>query len=547
MRASLIFLLILTACQDQQPLTPAGKVAGLVGDKILNTVSLSLEQDTIDHRQEGIYTLYAQGSANGYEFRSTLKGLAPGQYLTVAANAGTIVAKFNRKVVITGTTQTEVIPERLDYELVQFEYREKLEGDQGDLEIEYHPANEGLSVVFVWITNEHGTTLKKPRLETSHNQKEVDYVYRPMGSDLWLEPVTMTAPVLTAPLDMADWRYFTGIYLDALWQAGDHFKRTNYTSFVNRYIDFFAQELPNVTYERETKKLLESAFGHYFRYQLLDDFGTQTLIFLRNTSNNDHRKYVDKAVEHIKSNALRLPDGTFCRHTPDSSTVWADDLFMGIALLSRVHSQYNGEYYLNEAIHQTMRFDHYLKDDETGLYWHGYFDRTKKNSSSKWARANGWTMMAKTELLHALPPDHEQREVILEIFQSHARALKEYQSSDGRWHQVLDNPGTFLETSSTAMFTRAFAEGILNGWLDDTFIIPTAKAFRALTQQIDSSGNVAGIVKGTPILFSDGAYDRQKTRLNDPRGLGAVLYAAIAMDKLLEKHPDLLAVSPPAL
>ena len=547
MRASLIFLLILTACQGRERLTPAGKVASAVGDKILATVSLGLTQDTIDHRQEGIYTLYVDGPSSGYEIKSTLSELVPGQYLALAANTGTIVVRFNGKVVITGATQTKVIPERLDYELVQFEYREKLDSDQGELEIEYRPANKGLSAVFVWITDEHGTIIKKCRLETTHNQKEAVYVYRPVGSKPWQEPIKMTTPVLTAPLDMADWRYFTGIYLDALWQAGDHFERTDYRSFVNRYMDFLGQELPQVAYERKEKKLLESAFGHYFRYQLLDDFGTQTLIFLRDTGNNDHQKYVDKALKHIQSSALRLTDSTFCRHTPDSSTVWADDLFMGMALLSRAYSQNKAEHYLEEAIHQTLRFDHYLKDDKTGLYWHGYFDHTKKNSSSKWARANGWTMMAKTELLLAIPPGHEKRAAILEIFRSHAQALKEYQSGDGRWHQVLDNPSTYLETSSTAMFTRAFAEGILNGWLDDSFMTPTVKAWKALTQQIDSAGNVAGIVKGTPILFSDEAYDRQKTRLNDPRGLGAVLYAAMAMDKLLAKHPTLLEMGPQAL
>ena len=537
MRAWIIVLTSLVACQSSETLTPAGKVAKAVGDRIISTVSFDLEQDTIDHRQEGVFTLYVEGDAEGYEIRSRLGGVKKGQYLALAANNGAIAVKLDRQPLIAGTTRVETIPKRLDYELVQFEYREKLETTHGELEIEYRPDTKGLSAVFLWVTDEHGTILKKNQLETSLGDQAVTYAYRPMGSTDWKEPVEIIAPQLAAPLDMADWRYFTGIYLDALRQSEDHFNFTGYKALVDHYIGFLDETLPLVETKRKEKKLLESAFGHYFRYELLDDFGTQTLIFLPYA--DKHKKYVDKALGHIATGALRLRDGTFCRHTPDSLTVWADDLFMGTVLLSRAYLEFQQEEYLEEAIYQALQFDHYLKNDETGLYWHGYFGRTDEHSSSKWARANGWTMMAKTELLLSIPAEHEKRGEVLGIFQSHAHALRKYQSEDGRWHQVLDNPGTYLETSSTAMFTRAFAEGVLNGWLDDSFAAYAVKGWKAVHRQIDSTGNVAGIVKGTPILFSDEAYDRQKTRLNDPRGLGAVLYAAIAMDKLFLKYPSL--------
>ncbi|HEX7071771.1 MAG TPA: glycoside hydrolase family 88 protein, partial [Rhodothermales bacterium] len=148
-----------------------------------------------------------------------------------------------------------------------------------------------------------------------------------------------------------------------------------------------------------------------------------------------------------------------------------------------------------------------------------------------------WTMMAKTEVLQALSRDHPLYDDVLEVFQSHARALADVQAEDGRWHQVLDKPETYLETSATAMFVRAFADGVRLGWLPEApFRAAAERGWNALARQVRDDGQVEGIVRGTPIMFSDQQYDEHPTRLNDPRGLGAVLFAAVAMERL---HQDL--------
>ncbi|MEX2363735.1 MAG: hypothetical protein WD597_08930, partial [Balneolaceae bacterium] len=54
---------------------------------------------------------------------------------------------------------------------------------------------------------------------------------------------------------------------------------------------------------------------------------------------------------------------------------------------------------------------------------------------------------------------------------------------------------------------------------------------RSLTHQVNEEGDVTGIVRGTPIMFSDQEYAEWGSRRNDPRGLGSVIYAAIAMEK----------------
>jgi len=347
-------------------------------------------------------------------------------------------------------------------------------------------------------------------------------------------------------LDYSDWRYFSGTFLDAMFAVSDRFEGLDYSDYVNRHLQFFLEKRGVIAAERNDYNLIESAFGHYFRGSLLDDVGMQAVPFADRLLDQKRRggsigdddaglEIVKSVAAYVYEDARRLPDGTFARLNPDSLTVWADDLFMGSIILIRAAELLDRPEYLDVAVRQVTLMHRHLEDADSGLYWHGGFARTGEPSSSKWARANGWTMMAKTELLLNLDPDSPDFRRALTPFQSHAAALLRVQSDGGRWHQVLDNPETYLETSATAMFVRAFAEGIRNGWLPkEPYIEAVRKGWSALGHQVRDDGMVEGIVRGTPILYSDEEYNRHPTRLNDPRGLGAVLHAAVAVDRLNE-------------
>jgi rhamnogalacturonyl hydrolase YesR len=103
-----------------------------------------------------------------------------------------------------------------------------------------------------------------------------------------------------------------------------------------------------------------------------------------------------------------------------------------------------------------------------------------------WARANGWAILAMTELLEVLPEDHPGRPAVLEIYRAHARGLATLQAKDGRWHQLLDRPDSYLETSATAIYVFSIAHGIHRGWLDPLAHGPMVSlAWHALSTQVN--------------------------------------------------------------
>lgn len=352
----------------------------------------------------------------------------------------------------------------------------------------------------------------------------------------WQLVAPVTALGNPDPLDVSDWRYFSGAMLSAMLSAGDRFDRPELPAYVGSHVSFFLSNIEKVRAEREAKHQLDGPFAHYFRFTLLDDVGPQSAALAEwNARQPSGRR--DPRIEANTAAAIkailavpRLADGTMARITPSRLTVWADDLYMGPASLARIATVLNRPDLLDEAARQALLFDKHLRDAPSGLYYHGWHDAAGRHSSSKWARANGWTMLAKLQILKALPAEHRDRAALLRAFANHAHALAGVQSSDGRWHQVLDNPGTYLETSASAMFVAAMAEGVTRGWLASAdFDRTIACGWQAVARQVRPDGRVEGIVVGTPILSDDGEYQRQKTRLNDPRGVPAVLFASVAV------------------
>lgn len=74
--------------------------------------------------------------------------------------------------------------------------------------------------------------------------------------------------------------------------------------------------------------------------------------------------------------------------------VWADDQFMGLALLARLArlGAPRAPEYRTLMVEMQLGYAKMLQDDD-GLMYHGFNALTNKTSCCKWGRANGWIMM----------------------------------------------------------------------------------------------------------------------------------------------------------
>jgi unsaturated rhamnogalacturonyl hydrolase len=330
----------------------------------------------------------------------------------------------------------------------------------------------------------------------------------------------------------AEWAYPTGTVMLSLLEFARAAHDTAVNSFVRRFAAFTIdnRELFRRQYERLHD--FRGTDHKLIRRGMLDDTGGPGLPFadlLMTTHARELEPIVFDVAKYIMDEQERLSDSTLCRSEPVPGTVWADDLFMSAPYMMRMGTIMGEQRYFDDAARQVVHFNNYLLDKATGLYRHGCFDFGRKQSPVAWGRANGWVIWATSEVLRFLPRQHPLRRKIEDIYRSHLRAIVSHQASSGLWHQVLDRPDTYEETSCSAMFIIGLSRGIQLGILDESYRQPLMKAWAGLQTRISPDGRVKDICRGTEIGNDVNFYNKRERFDNDPRGLGAVITACVEM------------------
>jgi rhamnogalacturonyl hydrolase YesR len=309
-----------------------------------------------------------------------------------------------------------------------------------------------------------------------------------------------------------------------------------YIRFAGQWADFAVDNLDYFTFQYDELHALRGSYHRLIRRTMLDDCGSPALPLLELYILEGNDKYlplINTMADYIRYGQSRLEDGTFCRPEPVEYTVWADDLFMSGAFSLHMAEISGDPAWYDDVALQALNFKEYLFDDEAGLYKHGWFSPTNSQSEIFWCRANGWITWAMAEALARLPHDHPDYPMILRQFKTHIENLIALQHTGGLWHQVLDHPETYLETSGSAMYVLAIARGIRKGWLPESYRKNAVLGWKGISGKISANGIVSGICRGTPIGHTVQFYEDRDTFKNDPRGLGAVIQAGIEIELLI--------------
>ncbi|WP_230986863.1 glycoside hydrolase family 88/105 protein [Cohnella fermenti] len=238
---------------------------------------------------------------------------------------------------------------------------------------------------------------------------------------------------------------------------------------------------------------------------------------------------VDVIAQAVMNGIPRFADGTFHR----KSTMWADDLFMSTPLLVRLGRLKGDTRYLDEAIRQAAGYRERLQMPNKGLFAHIYFPDQQMRNDVPWGRGNGWIAFALTEILLHLPEAYPGTEMILGLLNELLTAVVNVQNATGMWHQVLDEPQSYEETSCTAIFVLSLARGVRHGWLAPELAEHARRGWRALLERcVDRDGNVYGVCLGSGCSMDRRYYFDIPTHMNDDHGTGIVLLAAVELERM---------------
>jgi rhamnogalacturonyl hydrolase YesR len=339
------------------------------------------------------------------------------------------------------------------------------------------------------------------------------------------------------PGEFNDWTYSMGVVLAGMLLATDVTGDPAYGQYTIKNFDFI---FDHIEYFREqAKQFGPQPFGYrrFLNMRELDDcgaIGAALIKAFRVKADPRYRAGIDVVADFISNKMSRLPDRTLARNRPQPQVIWSDDAYMSIPFLAQMGDLTGDRKYLDDAAHQVIKFADYLMDPATGLFDHARFmSAGDADPPFHWARGDAWVIMAMAELLSVLPEQHKDRARVLAIFRRSLQGHVVLQSSTGFWHQLLDRPDSYLETSATAMLAFAIARGVNRGWLPLTYAPVAQAAWQAVAQRIREDGQVEGICFATTAAYDALYYYNRPTRLDAMQGYGPVLMAGAEMITML--------------
>ena len=188
--------------------------------------------------------------------------------------------------------------------------------------------------------------------------------------------------------------------------------------------------------------------------------------------------------------------------------LWIDDMFMITMVQAQAYRATGNRVYIDRAAKEMVYYLDQLQKPN-GLFYH------TPEAAFYWGRGNGWMAVGMAELLRSVPADNPDRPRILQGYRLMMASLLQHQDAGGMWHQLIDGPDSYIETSCTGMFTFAFITGVKEGWLDEKTYGPAArKGWLALITYLDDQANLREVCAGT------GAKNERQHYLDRPRITG---------------------------
>lgn len=182
---------------------------------------------------------------------------------------------------------------------------------------------------------------------------------------------------------------------------------------------------------------------------------------------------------------------------------WADALFMGAPVLSRLFTATGDDRYYEIMDKKFWDTTHFLFSKEDGLFYRDeryFYRRTGSGEKVFWSRGNGWIMAATVRIIPDLPTDtgdrRRKKDWYIHLHKTMAMSIAKLQSEDGYWRSSLYDPEEFPdpETSGTNFYCFALAWGINNGHLDRATYLPVVqKAWNAMVNSVHPNGKIGWV------------------------------------------------------
>lgn len=278
------------------------------------------------------------------------------------------------------------------------------------------------------------------------------------------------------------WNYIDGCMITALLSLYEMTGNDRYFNFAKDFVDYFVQEDGSIrTYDVKEYNL--------------DNINTASNLFFLYDKTGDE-KY-KKALDLVRTQLDTMPrtkEGSFWHKDIYPNQVWLDGLYMAEPFYMRYETKFRNMEKCNDVIHQFKNVEKYMKDEKTGLYYHGYDESREMYwadpktgcSPNFWLRSLGWFSLALTETAMACDEAlYYEKRYLIGLLEKLVDALIPFQDESGMFYQVPDKPDderNYLETSGTALIAYSILKAVRLGFISPRYAAVGEKAFDGICE-----------------------------------------------------------------
>ena len=179
-----------------------------------------------------------------------------------------------------------------------------------------------------------------------------------------------------------------------------------------------------------------------------------------------------------------------------------------------------------------------MRDDETGMTYHGYSVTDKVTNGAYWTRGTGWFAMVLMEAAEKMP-NPEKKAVLTDDYVQLMDAVRQWQDpATGLWYNVTDHreevtitkDGETIvnkpESSGSSMLAYALLRGYHSGLLqDESYRKAGLFAFNGLVETKLTAEGLTDHIHSSAVHENPSMYQISKYMTNDGKGVGPFIMA----------------------
>lgn len=274
------------------------------------------------------------------------------------------------------------------------------------------------------------------------------------------------------------WNYIDGCMMTSLYTIYKLTGNKKYLTFIDNFVDYYVFGDGTIRgYELDTYNV--------------DNINEGRVLFdlYAETGKEKYKKAIDLLYKQLETQP-RTVLGNFWHKKIYPNQVWLDGLYMGQPFYMEYETRFNDRKHYADIFSQFANVVKYMRDEETGLYYHGYdasksifwCDKETGLSKNFWLRAIGWYSMALLDTLSKTEPEgfEAEYENLKKVFKELIDSLLKYQDESGMWYQLpalLGKEPNYLETSGSAILAFSILRGVRLGFLPESYRAYGVKAF----------------------------------------------------------------------